>query len=112
MLASLVRLCEDAMRLMGIGKLHALATSGDGAVARAAALLRAELASFEWNSSEEAAGDYPNARIVRHRIEIHLPDDHCAVVAVNYHAGIALVEYAGQCGSRDNPMNRKKRKLA
>lgn len=103
---------SDAMRLMGIGKLHALATSGNGAVARAASLLRSELATFEWSTADEAASDYPTARIVRHRLEIRLPDDHCAVLAVNYRAHIALVEFAGFCGSRDNPLNRKKRKLA
>ena len=100
------------MRLMGIGKLHALTMSGDSAVARAASLLRAELAGFEWSSLEEAAGDYPNARFVRHRLEIQLPNDICAVIAVNCGAGVALVEFAGDCGSRDNPLIRKKRKPA
>lgn len=83
------------MRLMGIGKLHALATSKKGAVARAAAALRAELAAFEWNGPDQAAADYPNARVDGHRIEIRLPDENCAVLAVNFNAGVAMIEFAG-----------------
>jgi len=100
------------MRLMGIGKLHALATSANGAVASAATSLGAELVTFEWNCADEAAADYPNARFAGHLIEIGLPEDNCAVVAVNYRAGVALIEFAGSCADRGNPLNHKKRKLA
>jgi hypothetical protein len=83
------------MKLMGIGKLHALATSGDRALAGAAASLRAELSSAEWADAEDAADTYPNARFNGHRIKISLPADHCAVISVNYRAAVALVEFAG-----------------
>lgn len=99
------------MRLMGIGRLYALATSGSGAVASAAASLHAELAAFEWSCADEAAADYPNARFAGHRIEIGLPQDNCVVVAVNYRAGVTLIEFAGPRADRDNPLNRKRSKL-
>lgn len=99
------------MRLMGIGKLHALATGGNGATARAAAMLRFELASFSWNGPEEVVGDYPNARVAGHRIQIDLPEENCVVLGVNYCAGIALVEFAGPRSARSNPFKSMKRKL-
>lgn len=99
------------MRLMGTGKLHALAVSGDGAAARAAAMLRFELASFNWNGPEEVVDDYPTARIVGHRIQIDLPEENCVVLGVNYCAGIVLVEFAGPRSARSNPFKSMKRKL-
>lgn len=100
------------MRLMGTGKLHALATSGDRALAGAIAALRAELAAAEWANAEDAAETYPNARFRRHRIEITLPAAHCAVVAVNYQAAAVLVEFAGRQDDRPPSLSRKPRKQA
>ena len=99
------------MRLMGTGKLYALAMSGTGAAARAASMLRYELASFNWNGPEEVVGDYPNARFAGHRIQIELPEENCVVLGVNYGAGIALVEFAGPRSKRSNPFKSIKRKL-
>ncbi len=100
------------MRLMGIGKLHALATSGNRALAGAAAALRAELAAAQWADAEDAFEAYPTARFDRHRIQIALPADHCAVVAVNYRAAVALVEFAGPQGAHHSSTPRNARKQA
>lgn len=100
------------MRLMGTGKLHTLATSGDRALAGAVAALRAELAAAEWADADDAAETYPNARFRGHRIEIALPAGHCAVVAVNYPAMVVLVEFAGRKDDLPPALSRKSRKQA
>jgi hypothetical protein len=55
----------------------------------------AELEAAEWLSAIEAAGAFPHARFADHRLIIDLDDRHCAVVAIQYELGIALVEFAG-----------------
>jgi hypothetical protein len=100
------------MKLMGIGKLHALATSGNRALAGAAASLRAELAAAEWEDAEDALQTYPTALSNGHRIEIRLPADHCAVVSVNYQAAVALVEFAGPRDAHRSHTPRNARKQA
>lgn len=83
------------MKLMGTGKLHALLAARNGTLAGAVSSLHAELAAAEWEDENDAAATYPQAVVAGNRIQIELPDDHCAVIAVNYGARAVLVEFAG-----------------
>lgn len=84
------------MKLMGIGKLHALATSGNRNVAGAAAALHAELVAAAWQDGHEAAEAYPTAALAPHRLAISLPNDHLVLITVNYKAQVVLIEFAGR----------------
>lgn len=95
MLAFTRGLCERAMRLMGIDKLHAIANAANPGLASAAACLRAELAAARWSHPEEAAADFPMAVTQGSRVEIPLDDEHRVVLLVNYRLAIVLVEFAG-----------------
>ncbi len=83
------------MRLMGVGKLHALARSEDRALAGAASALWAELSAARWKDAGSAHKAFPLAVFHAHCIEIGLDADHCVVVAVNFEAQALLVEFAG-----------------
>lgn len=83
------------MKLMGSGKLHVLATDGNRVLAGAAQSLHAELCVADWADSRDAAKSFPCAQGDANRFSIDLPDDHCAVIVVNYSSQIVLVEFAG-----------------
>jgi len=83
------------MRLIGKSALFTLAQSAAAALRDDVRALAAELEAAEWLSAAEAAGAFPRARLSDHRLIIDLDDRHCAVVAIQYELGIALVEFAG-----------------
>jgi len=88
-------LCDGLMRLIGKSALFTLAQSAAAALRDDVRALAAELEAAEWLSAAEAAGAFPRARLSDHRLIIDLDDRHCAVVAIQYELGIALVEFAG-----------------
>lgn len=83
------------MKLLGLGKLHVLATGENRVLAGAAQSLRAELNAADWADAGDAAKTFPLAQGDANRFSIDLPDDHCAVLVVNYSSQIVLVEFAG-----------------
>lgn len=83
------------MKIVGTGALYPLVIGDHAELAGAAAALRAELAAAEWANVDAVHQAYPQAKVVGHRIEIALPAKHCAVIAVNYVAGVAHIEFAG-----------------
>lgn len=97
-LARPVRLCNSAMKVIGKGTLHVLATGNDAALAGAAHALFAELSAARWFDLDGAARTYPKAEFNGERITIALPSDHCAVIVANFPAGVVLVEFAGPRG--------------
>lgn len=97
-LARPVGLCNSAMKVIGKGTLHVLATGNDAALAGAAHALFAELSAARWSDIAGAARTYPKAEFNGVRITIPLPSDHCAVIVANFPAGVVLVEFAGPRG--------------
>lgn len=87
------------MRLMGRHLLHKLATSQSG-TASAIGALYAELLAANWSSHDEAAAAFPSAIIDGCRVRIPLCEGYCVVVAINYLARAALIEFAGPAGAR------------
>ena len=83
------------MKLMGLGKLHVLATDDNQVLAGAAQSLRAELCAADWARARDVTKTFPNAQGDAVRFSIDLPDDHCAVLVVNYPSQVVLVEFAG-----------------
>lgn len=83
------------MKIVGTGALHMLATGNHPDVAGAAAALRAELSSACWSDVDAVKQTYPRAEFVGHRIWIALPVEHCVVIAVNFVAGVVMIEFAG-----------------
>ena len=88
-------LCDGQMRLIGKSALFTLAQSVTAVLRDDVRALAAELEAAEWLSASEAAGAFPRARFSDHRLIIDLDQRHCAVVAIQYELGIALVEFAG-----------------
>lgn len=86
---------QMTMKIVGIGALYPLVTGDHAELAGSAAALHAELAAAEWADVEAIRQAYPHANVVGHLIEIALPAKHCAVIAVNYVAGVASIEFAG-----------------
>lgn len=83
------------MKLMGLGKLHVLATDENQVLAGAAQSLRAELSAADWADARDVARTFPNAQGDAYGFSIDLPDDHCARIVVNYPSQVVLVEFAG-----------------
>lgn len=76
---------------MGMPKL--LAAASDWPAARGAcAALCAELEDGRWNSAEELKATYPYASWRDGRASISIDDSLRAVVAFNFHRGIAMIE--------------------
>jgi hypothetical protein len=86
------------MRLMGKSKLSELARNPS--LRGAVACLWQELEEYSWRDAREAARDYPAARLDGHRMTIDIVDGYCAIVAINFALGIALVEFAGRKADR------------
>lgn len=83
---------------MGKSRLFELAR--DPSLRGAVACLWHELEEYSWRDARDAARSYPAARLDGHRLTIDIADGHCAVVAINFALGIALVEFAGRKASR------------
>jgi hypothetical protein len=81
------------MRLMGKSKLSKLARNPSlrGAVAS----FWHELEEYSWRSARDAARSYPTAKFDGHRLTVELDSEHCAIVALDFELGIALIEFAG-----------------
>jgi hypothetical protein len=81
------------MRLMGKSKLSRLARipSLRGPIAS----FWHELEEYSWQTARDAARSYPAAKLDGHRLTVELDGEHCAVVALNFELGIALIEFAG-----------------
>ncbi len=88
------------MRLVGKLRLADFARRVAAGTRSAAAALLAELEAADWSSIEEACAAYPNAERNGCRLSISLDDDHCVEVAINYQAGIILIEFVGRCEDR------------
>jgi hypothetical protein len=100
------------MRLIGRPDLLKLARGGDGPLRDAAFALAAELQSASWRTPAEACAAYPRARLDGHRLAIDLGDRHCAVIAINYEKGVALIEFAGAKVDSDSGRRRAKGRAA
>lgn len=87
-------LCDQTMKLMGKHLLHQLATAGAGGDAGAIGALCAELEAAAWADAAAARRSFPNARRDGHRVEITMACGVRVCLAVNYVAGVALVESA------------------
>ncbi len=98
------------MKLMGIGKLHALAMEGSEAPSSAARALHRELAGVRWREEADIATLYPDAQCAGRRVTIALPEDHCVVIQVHYATQIILFEYVGSREGRPPFKTLKKRK--
>lgn len=85
------------MRLVGKLKLADFVRRVAPSMRIAAAALFAELEAADWSEAEEACAAYPNAESNGCRLSISLDDDHCVDVAINYRAGIILIEFIGRC---------------
>jgi len=83
------------MRLIGKSELFTFAQSATEDVREAVLALSAELEAAVWGSASDAEVAFPRAAFAGHRLIIQLDDRHCAVVAIQYELGIALVEFAG-----------------
>jgi hypothetical protein len=94
---------------MGKSKLSELA--GHPSLRDAVACLWHELEEFSWRDARDAARNYPAAKLDGHRLTIDIADGYCAVVAINFALGIALVEFAGKkAGRRRRPVEGTNRK--
>lgn len=80
--------------------LHSLATCSNGALSRAIAALCAELEAAQWSTAADATQTYPYAQFIGSHIEIALPLEHCALIAVNYSASLILIKFAGPSADR------------
>lgn len=98
------------MRLVGKLKLADFVRRVAPSTRSAAAALLAELESAEWLEAKEACAAYPSADSNGCRLSISLDDDHCVDVAINYQAGIILIEFAGRCEDRNQiqPVSRRR----
>ena len=83
------------MRLIGKSELLTLAQSAAMDVRDAVRSLAAVMEAAIWRSASDAKAAFPRAAFADHRLIIELDDRHCVVVAIQYEAGIALVEFAG-----------------
>jgi len=83
------------MRLIGKSELFTLAQSAATDLRDAVLSLAAELEAAAWCSSTDAQAAFPRASFAGHRLIIALDGQHCAVVAIKYELGIALVEFVG-----------------
>lgn len=57
--------------------------------------LHAELVVASWHSPEDVLATYPHAEQEAHRLVVSIHGTHCAIIAINYELGIALIEHAG-----------------
>lgn len=94
MLAGLAGLCHQLMKLMGKHLLHQLANAGAGGDAGAMGALCAEIEDATWADEAAARRAYPDASHNGHRIEITTACGARVCLAVNYVAGVVLVESA------------------
>lgn len=83
------------MRLIGKTRLMDVARSAADDLRNAVLALSAELGAATWQSDEEVRIAFPSATFTGHRVEIHLDERHCVVVAFSYEVGVALVEFVG-----------------
>lgn len=79
---------------MGKHLLHQLAAAGGGRDAGAVSALCAELEGTAWVDRAGARRSYPDARHDGHRVEITMACGARVCLAINYMAGVALVESA------------------
>lgn len=80
------------------------------AVRGACSALWAELEAAEWQSAEEVAAMFPLSPWEEGKLIVALDERACAVIAFNYRSGIALIEFAGSRGPRNEPSPPKHRK--
>lgn len=83
------------MRLIGKSELYALAETKDRELVQAVRALGAELEAADWHSLDNVLTAFPRAQLCEHRVTIDLDELNCAVIALNFEVGIALVEFAG-----------------
>jgi hypothetical protein len=82
------------MKLMGRQLLHQLAAEKAGEHASAMGALCAELEAAEWTDRASALQAYPEAELSGHRLEITTIAGARVRLAINYAAGVILVEAA------------------
>lgn len=80
------------MKLMGKHLLNKLATEGVGRDAGAIGALCAEIEAANWKDKFAFQQSYPGARHEAHRVEISMSCGAQVRFAVNYLAGVVLVE--------------------
>ncbi len=86
------RLCDQVMKLMGKHLLNKLATEGFGRDAGAIGALCAEIEAASWRDESAVRQSYPDARHDVHCVEITMGCGAKVRFAVNYQAGVVLVE--------------------
>lgn len=86
------RLCDQVMKLMGKHLLNKLATEGFGRDAGAIGALCAEIEAASWRDEFAVRQSYPDARHDAHCVEITMRCGAKVRLAVNYLAGVVLVE--------------------
>lgn len=84
------------MRLVGKLRLSDFAKCASPGVRGAAAAFLAEIEAADWSGPDEAFAAYPNAECSGCRLSISLDEDHCVTIAINYEAGIILIEFVGR----------------
>lgn len=82
------------------------------AVRGACAALWAELEAADWRSADEVTAMFPLSLWEEGRLIVALDERACVVVAFNYRSGIALIEFAGNRGSRNETSPSKHRKAS
>ncbi len=80
------------MKLMGKHLLNKLATEGVGKDAGAIGALCAEIEAANWKDKFAVQQSYPDARLEAHCVEITMTCGAQVRFAVNYVAGVVLVE--------------------
>lgn len=83
------------MRIAGKSRLIRASSECCDETAGAYRAFHAELGAAAWQSLKDVLAAYPNAKLETQRLVISLDGQHCVVVAINFEAGIALIDYAG-----------------
>lgn len=83
------------MRLIGRPDLIAFASGEGGHLRDAIHALAAEVMAANWDCIDDVRRAFPLARFVSNRLVVDLDSHHCAVFAIHYEKGIAVVEFTG-----------------
>lgn len=88
------------MRLTGRPELLKLARMAGGRVGDGVRALAAELEAAAWSNNADVRNAFPSSDLSGRRLTVSFDGDHCAVIAISYEKGVALVEYAGSSAGR------------
>lgn len=83
------------MRLIGRPDLLMLARCAGIDLRGAVLAFAAELEEASWQSADDARAAFPLARFTSDHLIVDLAGEHCAVIAISYEKGVALIVFAG-----------------